>query len=300
MREVCGIIVTYNRKELLIRNINSILGQSYPIDLLIYDNASSDGTYEFLKEKIRMDETIHYVRSEKNTGGSGGFNASLKIAFDMGYKWFLLMDDDGYAYNKETIRELMNVANNYWGKSVIINSLVVCDHKKTLTFELDGIKYYDEAIETASQNVINDVFSPFNGTLCSRECVSEIGFPRKEYFVYGDEIEYGCRARKRGIPILTAVKSVYFHPDVLDAKKIYLFSKRIDIFRKEPLWKSYCATRNYVCTYSEYYSCIKVFKYILKRIYIALHYKDRMSRLKYTLIGAKDGLQQNFSRKVPF
>ena len=86
MREVCGIIVTYNRKELLIRNINSILGQSYPIDLLIYDNASSDGTYEFLKEKIRMDETIHYVRSEKNTGGSGGFNASLKIEFDMGYK----------------------------------------------------------------------------------------------------------------------------------------------------------------------------------------------------------------------
>ena len=33
---ICAIIVTYNRKELLCRNIRSVLGQSVGLDLLIF------------------------------------------------------------------------------------------------------------------------------------------------------------------------------------------------------------------------------------------------------------------------
>ena len=31
----------------------------------------------------------------ENIGGAGGFSIGLKTAFDLGYDWFLLMDDDG-------------------------------------------------------------------------------------------------------------------------------------------------------------------------------------------------------------
>ena len=51
MFKICAVVVTYNRKELLLRNISSLLSQTYPLDILIYDNASTDGTYDFLVQK---------------------------------------------------------------------------------------------------------------------------------------------------------------------------------------------------------------------------------------------------------
>ena len=57
--KICSVVVTYNRKELLIRNIKSIMSQSIKTDIIIYDNASTDGTYEFLEEKgiLKNDNT---------------------------------------------------------------------------------------------------------------------------------------------------------------------------------------------------------------------------------------------------
>ena len=45
MKKVAVIVVTYNRKELLIENINALLKQTYKnLDILVIDNHSTDGT----------------------------------------------------------------------------------------------------------------------------------------------------------------------------------------------------------------------------------------------------------------
>lgn len=46
---IVAAVVTYNRKELLVECINALLKQTEPVDLMIIDNASTDGT----KEKIQ-------------------------------------------------------------------------------------------------------------------------------------------------------------------------------------------------------------------------------------------------------
>lgn len=50
-KEICAVVVTYNRKELLIRCINQILLQTRVPDILIFDNYSSDGTKDYLIQK---------------------------------------------------------------------------------------------------------------------------------------------------------------------------------------------------------------------------------------------------------
>ena len=51
MNKVAIIVVTYNRKKLLKKNIEALLNQNYKdFDLFIIDNASTDGTYNYIKK----------------------------------------------------------------------------------------------------------------------------------------------------------------------------------------------------------------------------------------------------------
>lgn len=78
MKEIAAVVVTYNRKELLKKNIEALLKQTYKeFDIYIIDNASTDGTYEYIKEYIDSNQ-IHYENTNKNLGGAGGFNFGIK------------------------------------------------------------------------------------------------------------------------------------------------------------------------------------------------------------------------------
>ena len=121
---VCAVVVTYNRKELLIECLDGLLRQTRPIDAIyIIDNASTDNTPEFLKEKGFIQELppknltkswekefeiknltdgqpikLRYIRMHENTGGAGGFHEGVKRAYEKGYDWLWLMDDDAEPY----------------------------------------------------------------------------------------------------------------------------------------------------------------------------------------------------------
>ena len=53
---ICAVVVTYNRKELLIECLESLKEQSRTLDaILIIDNASTDGTPEILLKNGYID-----------------------------------------------------------------------------------------------------------------------------------------------------------------------------------------------------------------------------------------------------
>ena len=47
-----------------------------------------------VQRNMRQGMIFDYHYLESNTGGSGGFNYGLSRAYDDGYEWFWLMDDD--------------------------------------------------------------------------------------------------------------------------------------------------------------------------------------------------------------
>ena len=58
MKKICSIVVTYNRKEILLECIAAILSQTYPVHkLIILDNNSTDNTKEYLLEKGLLERT---------------------------------------------------------------------------------------------------------------------------------------------------------------------------------------------------------------------------------------------------
>ena len=70
MESVIAIIVSYNRKVLLKEAIDHLLKQSYKdFDILVVDNASTDGTKEYIREYIQNSDII-YHNTGTNLGGA--------------------------------------------------------------------------------------------------------------------------------------------------------------------------------------------------------------------------------------
>ena len=92
---IAAVIVTYNRLELLKECIHAVLNQEKQLcDLVIVDNASTDGTNDYL-QTISMDcERINCFRLDQNTGGAGGFYYGIRKGVEMGYEYIWIMDDD--------------------------------------------------------------------------------------------------------------------------------------------------------------------------------------------------------------
>lgn len=282
-KRVCSVVVTYNRLGELRKCIQSLQNQSVKLDILIYDNASMDGTEEWVKGLKEKYNNILYYRSKINQGGAGGFCNGLKKAFEIGYDFYWLMDDDGRPYDKETLSRCLQaiVAT----EKVIVNPIVT-PNKKDLSFPL--LKYHKINELLINEDVINGI-SPFNGTLVTHQCVCELGFPKEEFFIKGDEREYSLRAIRSGYALITVKDAFFYHPQLED-KKIVLFGKEV-LVTEESYWKEYYKARNYVYIYKKYYGVLGILKHIVYcMIKLLLFRQDIKRKRKYLLQGIRDGL----------
>ena len=297
---ICVVVVTYNRKDLLLRNLMATLSQSVGVDVLIYDNHSTDGTREYLRENGILDsENIHYFYSDKNLGGAGGFSNGMRMVYEKGYDYAWLMDDDGCCFNEYTLKNLLDVLPAK-GNPCILNPAVVCNDNLDLTFGFYDISTYSQLLEGAAGGVYDGYINPFNGTLVSRECMDLIGFPKGEFFIYGDEHEYMLRALKNNVLVRTAVNSLYFHPvnRTIKHKNVWKFSVPI---KDEPVWKTFCDTRNSIYISKHYESPKMLIIRVLTSLLAALHKTSRKTTyLRYVIIAISDGLRGKFDRPIMF
>lgn len=97
---VTVLIPAYNRKRYIVAAIDSVLAQDYePVELIVIDDGSSDGTYELLLEqsrKARLQLLSH--ENHANRGQSAALNLGLRAA--SGDYLAILDSDDLFAPGK--------------------------------------------------------------------------------------------------------------------------------------------------------------------------------------------------------
>lgn len=77
MEKITAALVTYNRKELLHEALEALMAQSFPVEILVIDNASTDGTEKMLEKWIKQGK-IHYRNTGKILVEQEGFALRLK------------------------------------------------------------------------------------------------------------------------------------------------------------------------------------------------------------------------------
>jgi len=297
---LAAVIVTFNRKNLLKKNIEMILKQTIHIDnIYIVDNCSTDGTYDLLRELGWLEDSrFKYVKTESNIGGAGGFYTGTKEAFEAGADWIILMDDDGRAADEHTFEVLLNAAQNFYinNQKLFVNSLV--QQGDMLSFKINNAYTVEDALKMSKDRIILNAANPFNGTLLSRELVSAIGYPDKDFFIKGDEVNYKQRAYDAGADVITVVDSRYIHPRPETFEKKVL-GKKVPFFVEAP-WKEYYAARNFTYMYKQkkQYKAI-MFELIFVKLLAVLSIKcKKFQTICMVLKGIKDGWNGHLGASV--
>ena len=290
---IAAIVVTYNRKDLLEKNLRSCLNQDMPFTkIFVIDNGSTDSTKEMVLDLFGehlKNGQIEYFNAGKNLGGAGGFKIGLQYASSNGsFDFFYLMDDDGRPSNSSTLSTLIKYTapEFYNNKLIFSNSLVMVDERH-LSFRLfnEDMSLISD-IHEMNKAIYFNTANPFNGTLVSRYLVEKIGYPLQEYFIGGDEVEYQERAKRAGATILTVRDSLYTHPSPYPVGKSD--RKSLTVIWKP--WKEYYCMRNMCNTIkinNKRYKFKAFIFYIKRKIKIMFHANkcDKKKCLFYIRLG---------------
>ena len=265
--------------------------------MFIIDNASTDGTealvnelgYSGDKEGIRF----IYVKLPENIGGSGGFYSGMKMAFESSenYDAFWLMDDDGIPDNKQ-----LGYLESDLSKYDYLSPLVVCkDNPSVISYDGSPAQQY---VDTAEDNLIIGAANPFNGVLYSRRLVDKIGYPIRDMFIWGDEINYGLRSIKAGFPPAMDVRAIHVHPRNRQPFEPFIGKSQIIVPKDD--WKLYCLIRNRIYnvrTLSRTRHYIKEMLLILGRYFVYFTFIDfnwhKLSVVNHAII---DGSRKDLSK----
>ena len=96
MARVSVIVPTYNRVGYLEEAISSILSQDYrDLELVVADNASTDGTEDICRKYAAQDSRIRYIRLLRNVGATPNHNYVFTQCRGELFKW--ASHDDLYA-----------------------------------------------------------------------------------------------------------------------------------------------------------------------------------------------------------
>lgn len=193
MNNIIAVVVTYNRKSLLKECISALLAQTIDdVDVLIVDNHSTDGTFDYLSDIIDNYQ-VRYFDTGKNLGGAGGFNIGIRKAYELGYEYIWVMDDDTIPYPdcaEKLIKTAKGIDNQFgflssyaeWtdGTPCIMNIQTVSPEWITCTDYLE-------------EGILRVDYASFVSMLIRREAVRKCGLPIKEFFIWGDDAEYSWR-----------------------------------------------------------------------------------------------------------
>ena len=284
MDKVIAVIVTYNRQQLLSNCITALQNQTRKVDkILVINNGSTDETSSWLKSQ----ESIDHI-SQENVGSAGGFYTGIKTAYEKGYNWMWLMDDDGYP-KEDALEKLLEDDH----EELMLRNCAVIDKEDKKSFVWKTLHY--KSIDDVKSKVIHNIAHPFNGTLLHRRIVERVGFPNPRLFLWGDETEYYYRIiKKNAIPFCTITDSIHYHPAAY-------FSYKQEWDYKTG-WKMYYYIRNRFHVHRSKFSAVLPFAYLMYAgfllvfAFITLTFQKthKLKKLAFIFWPAKDALQNNF------
>lgn len=195
--KVTCIIVTYNRKELLKECLYAILNQTISIEnLLIIDNASTDGTMEMLKDEGFLSKRgFIYHLMETNLGGSGGFYEGMRRA-PKDTDWLWIMDDDTIP-NKDCLEKLLVASKSITHRVSFFASSVFGPNKEPMNIPTVDCRLTDNGYANWYYELKNKMVkicdATFVSLLINNNAIKSCGLPCKDYFIWGDDTEYTTR-----------------------------------------------------------------------------------------------------------
>jgi hypothetical protein len=182
-------ILSFNRKDELRNTLNQVYEQDYKnIEVIVVDNASSDGSAEMVKSEFPQ---VQLIQLEKNIG-IAGWNEGFKAAKG---EFILVLDDDSYPLSGSIIN---GIEKFYSSSNLGIVAFKVFDLNMNET----------DSIYLQENNLLYFIGC---AALIKKSIFYEVGFFSKILFIYEHEIDFTIRVINSGYSIILINQSRIIH-----------------------------------------------------------------------------------------
>jgi Predicted glycosyltransferases len=212
---VAAVFATMNRAETAatcVRHLGS--AAICPGKLFVTDNASGDNTSDLLVlASADVELPLEVIRSAENLGNAGGIKLAVEAAFDQGFQFVWILDDDSWP-ETDALKQLL--AKDLPPDS-IRSSLVLAPDSKDVswTYEIptpEGKWQSIESYEEFPGISWNRIRRSWLGALIPKTAYEEAGPLRGELFLRGEDEDYPRRLERLGYSFWLTKDSVLRHP----------------------------------------------------------------------------------------
>ena len=234
--KIIAVVVTFNRRELLKRNIECLRRNKPVSSILVVNNGSTDGTKEWLDEQQDL-SVIH----QANVGGSGGFYTGIEHAYQSGADWIWCMDDDVFPREnclEKLLAEATDTSIGILAPRRMMDGKIFCHDFQAYNLTNLFASMYAKRLINEKVNTPTEIKgTAFEGPFIRREVVEKIGLPNKDLFIFCDDTDYCLRA------VLAGFKIVYI-PNALMDKEKFFSNDTWEQRNQKKKWKRYYQIRN--------------------------------------------------------
>ena len=190
---VAAVVVTYNRLALLKQCVECLRGQTALCDILIVNNASTDGTEEWLAAQADLLSR----NTGSNLGGAGGFNYGMRWAVEAEFDYVWVMDDDTLP-KADALEKLLEADAILDGNYGWLSSKCLWTDGSVCPMNVQRLSpYRDAKIVGRTESVIPVQMASFVSLFLRRNTVQKYGLPIRDFFVWVDDWEYTRRISRK-------------------------------------------------------------------------------------------------------
>jgi GT2 family glycosyltransferase len=226
--KIAVVIVTFNRCDELVKTICAIQNQGIlENDIIVINNNSTDNTKNILDSNYKNILSLHL---NENIASAGGFSKGMQTAFEKGYDWVWLFNDD----SRPVEGSLKSILTHLNSDKIQIGLLKIAnkdENNKAVLLYWNGVRK-PVSVDVSNEIVQTDLIT-FDGCIISKETIEKIGYCDPLYFMGTYEFDYCLKAKDAGIGVYTLPNGL-----IEDGK---LGGKN-----GTPPWRQYYNTRNHL------------------------------------------------------
>lgn len=215
--ELSIIIISYNTKTLLGECLETLFQpQKVNLEIIVVDNASSDGSVNLVEEKFKK---VKIIKNKANLGFAKATNMGIKIAKG---KYVLLLNSDTRT-NSLALKMLVDFANKNPEIGIVGARLLNRDGSiQPSVFRLPTIKGAVKEFWLKKQGSFGKYFPEGDipveveavvgaAMLIPKKVIDKIGLLNERYFMYFEDLDYCRRVRRAGFKVYYLPKAEVIH-----------------------------------------------------------------------------------------
>jgi len=202
-------VLSYRRPELLRDLLRSFMRQTGApaMRVIVYDNDPA-GSAEAIARECVPAAQLRYIKTDANFGSSGGFSSLFAVALQEQVSHFFCCDDD-IELTDDCMERLLEVAREQ-------PSAVLLGGRRYLSgreFPWAPMVSAADITRVSAHQPVADRPVPvdtitFEGCLLPLAVIRKVGLPYRNFYMDGDDWDYGLRIRKAGYAILRVPATV--------------------------------------------------------------------------------------------